>query len=219
MFDNTRSVCHVTDADAYTTARLNWYAAELAREDKRRELFRTRFEEEEALSMRRPVATREAFALLGTLLGLLPPAAMFWRFWGDRFLKDLDGNAWLLAMCVAMNVVCCFVGRRIGAELGRGADALERRSWPLMLLVSAILGLLWALVTGAAGGAVFFIIGASVGAVCAAPVGLLAFPVFTSLHRLVARGGMIDERRLRPLAFGVTGVIAALILSPSVFPN
>ncbi len=66
--------------------------------------------------------------------------------------------------------------------------------------------------TGALGGFVFFGIGAFVGAALAVPVGALAFAVFAPLHRLLARGGMIDARQLWPLALGVSGTIAALIL-------
>jgi uncharacterized membrane protein YedE/YeeE len=111
-----------------------------------------------------------------------------------------------------MNLVCCLVGRVLGAGLGRRVDALERRSWPVMLLASLALGLLWGLGTGAAGGAVAFVVGAVFGAACAVPVGMPAFVVFTTLHRLLARGGMIEERHLWPLAFGTTCTIAALIL-------
>jgi len=49
-------------------------------------------------------------------------------------------------------------------------------------------------------------------------VALPAFLVFTTLHRLLARGGMIEERHLWPLAWAVAATPAALVLSPSLLP-
>ena len=80
------------------------------------------------------------------------------------------------------------------------------------------MGFAWGAITGAAGGAICFGIGAIFGALYAAPVGTLAFILFTPLHRLLARGGMIDARHFWPLACGVTMTITALILSPHIFP-
>ncbi len=81
-----------------------------------------------------------------------------------------------------------------------------------MLPMAAAFGILWALVTGAAGGAIFFGIGAIFGAVCAIPVGIAAFLIFTPIHRLLAHGGMIDARHFWPLALGIVAVITMLIL-------
>jgi hypothetical protein len=86
----------------------------------------------------------------------------------------------------------------------------------MLLATSLLFGALWGLVTGASGGAVVFGFGSIFGAICATPVALFAFPVFTILLRLLARGGMIEERILWPLAFGIPTIIAAAILSPWV---
>ena len=112
-----------------------------------------------------------------------------------------------------MNVICCLVGRWYGGVLGRWygkPDTFERVGG-----VSAVLGmaLAWSLVTGGLGGALFFGFGAAFGFLCALPVALAAFPVFATFHRLLSRGGMIEARSLWPLAYGVPGVAAALILS------
>jgi hypothetical protein len=72
----------------------------------------------------------------------------------------------------------------------------------------------WGVVTGAAGGAVGFVVGAVFGVMCALPVALAAFPVFALLHRALSRDGMIEERRLWPLAWGVPLIVTATILSP-----
>jgi hypothetical protein len=43
---------------------------------------------------------------------------------------------------------------------------------------------------------------------------MLAFTLFTLLHRLLVRGDMIDARHFWPLACGITMLIAALVLNP-----
>jgi hypothetical protein len=116
-----------------------------------------------------------------------------------------------------MNVICCVVGRALGGRLGGNIGDQRERAWGMTVLTALMLGLVWALGTGAAGGVIVVGIGAVFGAFCALPVALLGFPVFMLLHRLLSRGGMIEERHLWPLAFGVPSVLAAVILSPSVF--
>lgn len=165
--------------------------------------------------MRRPVPVERAFAQFGLLLGTLPPAAIFFRLammW-TGFVKD--GLALLL---LPMLILCAVVGWRMGARLGKSIGDCERGSWARTILYTLAAALGWATVTGAAGGFLFFGIGAIFGAFCALVVAPPAFLVFTSLHRLLARGGMIDARHLRPLAWGVPAIIAALILSPYLLP-
>ena len=80
------------------------------------------------------------------------------------------------------------------------------------LLMLPLIGAAWGAVAGFAGGLVFFGLGAIAGLICAVPVGIIAFTLFAPLHRLLARGGMIDARHFWPLACGVTMIISALIL-------
>jgi hypothetical protein len=81
-----------------------------------------------------------------------------------------------------------------------------------MLLMLPLMGTVWGAVAGGAGGLVFFGIGSLFGIVCAVPVGIVAFTLFTPLHRLLARGGMIDARHFWPLACGINMIVSALIL-------
>lgn len=166
------------------------------------------------LLMRAPLRTEEAFRRFGLLLGLLPPAAIFWRMFGVRMF---EGSGFWLALCVVMNVACCLAGRALAGHLGRRVDGFERGSWPVTFAASVPLGFLWGLGTGTIGGAPAFGLGAFFGAACAIPVGVLAFALFIPLHRLLARGGMIEARHFWPLACGIAGTITALILSPYVF--
>jgi hypothetical protein len=185
-----------------------------AEAERRARLFRTPREEREMLMMSRPVNTERAFALFGLLLGTLPPAAIFYRMFGYGFTYERDwGYFTLPAMCLAMNFVCAFIGRHMGRAVGHPMIAnAERRSWTLTVLFALLAAFVWAVATGAAGGAVFFGVGAIFGAFFALAVALPAFAVFTTLHRLLARGGMIDARHLRPLAWGVAATAAALVL-------
>lgn len=164
--------------------------------------------------MRRPIATPDAFARFGLLLGSLVPAALFYRMFNYGIDANVPGNTKLLMplLLLAMNVVCCLMGRKAGAVCGGGIDTYERNSWHQTCLCAAGLGALWGLTTGAVGGVLFFGIGSLFGAFVALPFGMLGFLLFTPLHRLMARGGMIDARHFWPLACGVVLTITALIL-------
>ena len=172
------------------------------------------------LMLARPVGVEHALALFGLLLGTLPPAAIFIRLFGYGFTYGRDWGYFALpAMCLTMNIVCAIVGREMGRAVGRPIIAYsERRSWTRMVLFTLLASFVWAAATGAAGGAVFFGVGAIFGVIFALAVAPPAFLVFTTFHRLLARGGMIDARHLRPLAWSVAATAAALVLSPSLLP-
>lgn len=202
--------------DPYLMERVGWLRAEITRAERHARLLRGPDEEGKAVRMPDPMTTPEAFALLGTFLGLLPPAVIFFRLFQYGFTPRHGLIVFLL--CLGMNIVCFAVGRATGRFVGRKVEGMARRPWPALLAASAALGLMWGVVAGGLGGAVFFGFGAPVGAAMAAPVGTLAFALFAPLHRLLARGGMIEARHAWPLVFGVTGLISALIASPHVFP-
>lgn len=184
-----------------------------AREAQRRSLFRNSREEEQMLLMSHPLEARRAYALFGLLLGLLPPAVIFAHAVGYGFAPGpFRDGVFIFFMCLAMNAVCGLAGRAMGVALSRTLEDMTRWSWNKMLLMLPLIGAAWGAVSGAAGGLVFFGIGALFGLVCAIPVGILAFTLFTPLHRLLARGGMIDARHFWPLACGVTMIVSALIL-------
>lgn len=159
--------------------------------------------------MRRPISIRRAYAQFGMLLGTLPPAAIFYKMFWKEFAYQ---EPFMVLLILAMQVACCFAGRFFGSKLSLIVQGIERRSWTKEIFMALLMGWLWAIGTGAAGGLVFFGIGAIFGAVFAIPVGLLAFALFMPLHRLLARGGMIEAGHLWPLACGVTMIVTALIL-------
>lgn len=161
--------------------------------------------------MRRPMDTRRAFALLGLMLGLFPPAAIFIKIFGYG-LGVNNSSALLFIACLLMNFTCAGVGYVMGGALSRAIENLERNTWTVMLILLPMLGAAWGAATGFAGGIIFLGIGAIFGAIFAIPVGALAFTLFAPLHRSLARGGMIDARHFWPLASGATLVAAALVL-------
>lgn len=215
MYDTsgTQSVCYAHHPDDDVHARLDWLKAELTRERGARALAKLDRETALALSMDEARTGAEAYALLGLLLGLLPPAAMFGRFLTSFNLRDKQEFG-VLAACVVMNLICCAVGRAMGLWAGRKVGDPRSRTWYEHLPFALLLGLLWGVVTGAAGGVIVFGIGALPGMMLAVPVALAGFALFAPLHRQLSHGGMIEARHLRPLALGVAGAIAALILSP-----
>ena len=201
-------------------ARLSRLVALDAEAERRARQFRTPREEREMLMMRRPFNVARAFAFFGLLLGTLPPAAIFIRLFGYGLGGNPEwGHLAFLRLCLAMNFLCAVMGQQMGRVVGRSIiEDTGRRSWARTLLVALPAAVVWGISTGAAGGVLFFGIGAIFGAVCALAVALPCFVAFTTLHRLLARGGMIDARHLRPLAWGVAATAAALVLSPYLLP-
>ncbi|HEX8247249.1 MAG TPA: hypothetical protein VF599_03615, partial [Pyrinomonadaceae bacterium] len=96
--------------------------------------------------------------------------------------------------------------------IGKIVVELEKSSWTTMLLAMPFIGVLWGIITGAAGGIFIFVIGAFVGALVAAAVGSVALPAFAVLHRWLKRGDSIEEKHFFPIALGISCIITALIL-------
>ncbi len=211
MYDTggSHSVCRPASGDLDVAQRLNWLGHELNAGVQRRRLA---FESDRlrALAMRRPVTTEEAYQLFGGLLGLLPPFAIFDQLFLRRSGTD---ELWMTAICVGMNLVCCLVGRWLAGHLGRWmGDPHARRFWDFALMLFVVT-IAWAAVTGGLGGLVFFGFGAIGGVFFATPVAFAAFPLFAFLHRLLSRGGMIEERHVWPLALGIPLTLAAIIMN------
>lgn len=218
MYDTsgTQSVCTAYHPDYDIDERVSWLKAELAREEAAPAAARLAAEEASAAVMDEPRTPEQAYAALGLALGLLPPAAIFGRY----LLAAGDGSGDItgaVLICLVMNVICCAVGCAMGRCFGRKVGDPRRRARHELMLLAVLYGFLWAVVTGGSGGAIVMGIGALFGIACAAPVAVAGFLLFAPLHRLLSRGGMIEGRHLRPLALGIAGAIAALILSPGIF--
>ena len=213
MYDTggSYSVCHPTTRDAEIAQRMSWPGHEIDPGAQHGRMAREQ-EHERVIVMRQPLTTEQAYRLFGTFLGLLPPFAYFERFLAERHGYEV---VWAVLICVAMNVICGLVGRWFAGHLGRGVrDPAARSRLGFFFLVPAM-ALAWSVVTGGAGGALVLGVGAIFGAYVAAPVALVGFSAFAILHRLLSRGGMIEERHAWPLAFGIPLTIAAAIFSIS----
>ncbi len=212
MYDTggSYSVCRPATQDADIARRVSWlrHEADPAAQGRRLALEQER---ERALAMRQPLTTEQAYRLFGTFLGLIPPLAYM-----ERAVRQSHGREEVVYVifCVAMNAVCCFVGRWFAGLLGRALSGGRARSGAGLFFLAVPMALAWSVVTGGAGGVPCFGIGALFGAFMAMPVALAGFPLFAILHRHLSRGGMIDERHAWPLAFGIPLTIAAVIMSP-----
>ncbi|HEV2706124.1 MAG TPA: hypothetical protein VGV59_09385 [Pyrinomonadaceae bacterium] len=206
--DQTICATYVREPDIH--ARLYWLTCELESEEAMRRLSREERERTEVRLMRRPLSCAEAYGRFGLLLGLLPPASIFYLILSN--FKPGRESSWMVMLAFAMLAACAVCGRLFGMKLGELLGRFERRAWWWMLCVPSLVGAWWGILTGAFGGSLFFGVGAVGGVVCAVPVGTAAFTFFVPLHRLLARGGMIDARHFWPLATCAAATISAAIL-------
>lgn len=190
-------------------SRLGWLLRENAIIQSERERFRSDRERDEMLLLSRPVDSQKSWGRFGFYLGGIPPFAIF-----IRLLSALSILSNPMAVCIAiiMLFICVLTGSAMGRALSGGLHKAERRRWSLMLFLSFLAGLSWGAVTGGAGGLIVFGFGVIPGAIIGASVGAMTFPFFISLHRLTARGGMIEERNLRALCVGISMIVAAFIM-------
>lgn len=168
--------------------------------------FQSRREEFEAALMKKPLTTAQAFSYFGLLLGIFPPAAIFFQT-----LRH-NSEPGFIILFVFVNLVCAAAGYFSGKLIGNFISSVERQSWSRMLLILPFIGMLWGIIAGGAGGIFIFVIGAFIGAITAAMVGSVAIPAFTIFHRLLKRGEMIEQKHFLPLAFGISLIISAFIL-------
>lgn len=206
---SNQTICATYVREPNIGARLDWLTRELAREEAMRRTSGEERETAEARLMRRPLTCAQAYGRFGLLLGLLPPASIFSLILFN--LKPGPESSWLFMLALAMLAACGFFGRLFGMKLGGVLERYERREWWWMLMMPSLVGACWGIMTGALGGSLFFIVGAIGGVACAVPVGVVAFGLFVPLHRLLARGGMIDARHFWPLATGAAATISASI--------
>lgn len=163
-----------------------------------------------AAGMYNPVGSRNAFSILGLALGLLPPSGFFLRLVAEKGVDN--GEGWVIGLFCLVVLASTLTGFLTGRLVGRIAAEVEEFSWPLMIAVLPFIGITWGILAGGAGGAFLFLIGAIPGAVIGAAVGCVALTAFTVVHRSLARGGEVERSHLIPLAFGVSGAIAAIFM-------
>jgi hypothetical protein len=161
--------------------------------------------------MKNPLSFEKAFSYFGLMLGSIPPATIFSLILFENGKSGFN-ELGLVIFLLFVNVVTAIVGFFTGKIVGDIAQKLESKSWSLMILVLPFVGLLWGLISGAAGGVFIFIIGAVFGGMIGAMVGGLALPVFTILHRLLKQNNHIELKYFLPISLGLTFIISAFIL-------
>jgi hypothetical protein len=162
--------------------------------------------------MKNPLSIEQSFAYLGLFLGIFPPTALWLRFILEK--RGFFGNEdfWFLGIFAVVNLVSAIVGYFSGKSIGKIVRKTESLSWIKMLLLLPFVGILWGILTGGAGGAVFLIFGAIPGAIIGAMVGIVALPFFTIFHRLLKKGEQIDRKHFLPIASAITFSICAFVL-------
>lgn len=201
------------DTDDQQQARLAHWLAVTAADEEERRLYRRPHHEYEAALLRRPINPQDAYGQFGLLLGIIPPAALFYQM-VTHIMRPMEigGTIMLAALFLVMNVICALAGRATGRLLAKAAYETERFSFLPMLMILPLIGLTWGIITGFFGGLLFFGIGAIGGIFVAAPVGAIAFTIFGILHRWLERGSLIDRRLFLPIAYGISISMAAFFL-------
>lgn len=174
-------------------------------------MFRTEQEMLEAELMEHPISTDKAFPYFGLMLGIFPPAAIFARFFmepGNVRNEDL----WIFGVLSLVNLVTAITGYFSGKLVAKMVTKIENFSWLTMIFLLPLIGILWGIMSGGAGGIIILVVGAIFGATLGAAVGSLALPLFTIFHRLLKKGEMIEFRHFLPLSLGITFTICAFIL-------
>lgn len=157
-----------------------------------------------------PASVRDhetAFSMLGFTLGILPAAAVLYRFF-----EDSAASSWVFLLTIPAIGITAATGLITGRFIGRVVLALDHVSALLVALLMPLIGLWWGLVSGVAGGSVFFLFGALPGGLAGAGAGSLALMLFYPLFHLIGARVITDRRRLFPLTLGLSGAIAAAIL-------
>lgn len=174
-------------------------------------LYRSGKEKFESELVQNPMNSEAAFSYFGLMLGTLPPAAIFSRilFSTNSFSRE---DMWILGILVLVNLVSAITGYFSGKLVGKMAREAERSSWIKMLIALPLIGIIWGMVSGGAGGMIFFIFGGFFGAFFGAMVGVVALPLFGIAHRSLKKGDLIARNQFLPIAFGITLTICALIL-------
>ena len=174
-------------------------------------MFPTEREKLESGLMENPISTSKVFAYFGLMLGIFSPAAIFTRFLMES--ENFRGeDSWILGVLAVVNLITAVTGYFSGKLIAKLVTKIENYSWWTMLLLLPLIGILWGIMSGGAGGIVILIFGAIFGAVFGAMVGSIALPLFTIFHRILKKGELMEFKYFLPLSLGITFTICAFIL-------
>ena len=159
--------------------------------------------------MKKPLSAEKAFSYFGFLIGSIPPIAVLTKIVIDS--SPYTDNSGLLIFGLIVTIITTIVGYFSGKKVGKIVSKTEKLSWSKMILLTPLIGLIWGLVTGGAGGFIVFLVGAIFGGIIGGAVGFAILPVFTIFHRLLKKGEFIETAHFLPLAFGIIFTLCAFI--------
>ena len=164
-------------------------------------------EELAAEIMLHPISLEKSFAYFGLMIGSFPPAAIM-----SSFILNSSSNVWFTSLMLAANILTAIIGYFSGKYVAKCVDRI--REFPLLgqVVLLPFIGLFWGVISGGIGGAIILLYGGIVGAIFGGAVGLVSLPIFTVLHRLASRAGVIERKYFLPIGFGITLTICGYIL-------
>ena len=173
-----------------------------------KDLYRDDGERQRAELMKNPLDSRKALGYFGLMIGSLPPLSL-------AIKVLLSEGAGMIVFSVLMAVAGILTGI-VGLALGRrfACGALRKMSsfaLPNRVALWSVLGLAWGIISGAAGGVVFLLVGSIPGAIIGGMVGAVTVPSMIALHSTVRMGDFIEAKHFLPIAFGITLSLCAFI--------
>ncbi len=190
--------------------RLNSLIALNAKTARRKSRIALNREKLEAGIMSKRLDLNQTFGYFGLLLGILPPLTLFVKWIS---LSGLNReNLWLIGILLVVNAVTAVVGYFSGRLIARMVRQSETYPWWAMIFLSPFIGIIWGIIAGGLGGAIFFIVGGIFGAAIGGLVGAAAMPLFLILHRWLKRDEFIETKHFLPIALGITMSICMFIL-------
>ncbi len=190
--------------------RLNALIALNAKTERRKNRVVSNREKLEADTMEKKLNLNQTFGYFGLLLGLFPPLILFTKWLSISGLTR--ENLWLIGILFAVNSVTAFVGYFSGKLIANMVRQAETYPWWAMIFLSPFIGIIWGIITGGLGGAIFFIFGGIFGAAIGGMVGAAAMPLFLILHRWLKRDEYFQTKHFLPIAIGITISICSFIL-------
>ena len=165
--------------------------------------------------MSNAIDTEKALSYFGFAIGFLGPISIVLKILLN--IRSSAQESFVFSMIVlvigcAVTAVTASVGYVTGKTVGRAVRRIEEYPLPLMLLVSALLGLGWGIFTGAAGGLLIFFVGAIWGGIVGGIAGALALPPFVLIHRYLKSGDLIERSKFAPIAAAILLSLCAFLL-------
>ncbi len=198
-------------ADELALQRLESLLSINAETARQKAMYRSEREKIDASLMENPIGLKQSLSYFGFMLGLFTPAAIFTRFLMDtgNFRNE---DSWIFGVLAVVNLVTAITGYFSGKLIAKMIVKIENHSWLPMLFLLPLIGILWGIMSGAAGGAIILLFGAIFGAFFGALVGSIALPFFTIFHRMLKKGEFMEFKHFLPLSLGITFTICAFIL-------